>query len=127
MSLVGAKDTTPELVIRKQLFARGYRYRLHVRNLPGTPDIVFPGRRKVIFVHGCFWHRHSGCRHATTPASRRDYWLPKFARTVERDAEAIERLTQLEWDSIVVWECETRKLERTMKEIVRFLENKVVA
>lgn len=111
MSGIRSKDTGPELVVRRMAHALGYRFRLHRRDLPGRPDLVFPGRRKVVFVHGCYWHRHPGCRFATTPSSNRDFWLAKFARNVERDAEVLERLCGQGWDPLVVWECETRDLK----------------
>lgn len=93
---------------RKLLHALGLRFRLHRRDLPGSPDIVLPGYRKVIFVHGCFWHRHLGCRYATTPKTRQDYWVPKFAANVERDARKQAQLEELGWHVLVVWECETK-------------------
>lgn len=105
MSRIKGKDTGPELALRRALHAQGYRYRLHVRALPGTPDLVFPARRKVIFVHGCFWHQHPGCKRATIPSSRREFWLPKLARTVERDRAAIAALNAAGWDVLVIWEC----------------------
>ena len=101
-----AKNTKPELAVRRLLHAMGYRFRLHRRDLPGTPDIVFPGRRKVVHVHGCFWHQHDGCRRASTPATRRDYWLPKLARNKERDGQVDTALALLGWEAAVVWECE---------------------
>lgn len=111
MSSIRGKDTRPELVVRRLAHALGYRFRLHRRDLPGRPDLVFPGRRKVVLVHGCYWHRHEGCRFATIPSSNRDFWLAKFARNVERDADVLERLLGQGWDPLVVWECETRDSE----------------
>lgn len=101
-----AKNTKPELAVRRLLHAMGYRFRLHRRDLPGTPDIVFPGRRKVVHVHGCFWHQHDGCHRASLPATRRDYWLPKLARNKERDGQVELALALLGWETAVVWECE---------------------
>ncbi len=108
MSRIRGKDTRPELAVRRIAHGLGYRFRLHRRDLPGTPDLVFPGRRKVVFVHGCYWHRHPGCRHATTPSSNTDFWMAKFDRNVERDAEAVKRLKALGWDPLAIWECETK-------------------
>ncbi len=102
------KDTKPEIAVRRLLHAMGYRFRLHRRDLPGTPDIVFPSRHKVIQVHGCFWHQHEGCRRATLPATRRDFWLPKLARNKERDKESETRLRALGWEVETVWECQLR-------------------
>lgn len=110
MRAVRRANTKPELLVRKQLHALGLRFRLHPRKLPGTPDIVLKKHRVVIFVHGCFWHRHDDCRYATTPKTRQDYWLPKFAANVERDARKAADLEALGWRVLVVWECETRNL-----------------
>ena len=87
MRAVRSRDTAPEMAVRRFLHAAGLRYRLHDRRLPGVPDLVFPSRRVALFVHGCFWHRHPGCRYASTPKSRQEYWLPKFKANVERDAK----------------------------------------
>ena len=106
MQSVRSKDTRPELAVRRAVHHMGFRYRLHVRTLPGTPDIVFPSRRKIIFVHGCFWHQHEGCPRARLPKTRPDYWLPKLARTPQRDAASIEKLQAAGWSVLVVWECE---------------------
>lgn len=108
MSRVRQKNTKPEIVVRQLLHAKGYRFRLHYRELPGTPDIVFPGRRKAIFVHGCFWHRHEGCKKASTPKTRRDFWQAKFAANQARDARKIAELHNLGWTTMIVWECEIR-------------------
>lgn len=110
MRAVRRANTKPELLVRKQLHALGLRFRLHPRTLPGTPDIVLRKHRVVIFVHGCFWHRHDDCRYATTPKTRQDYWLPKFAANMERDARKTADLEALGWRVLVVWECETRNL-----------------
>jgi DNA mismatch endonuclease (patch repair protein) len=108
MSRVRQKNTKPEIVVRQLLHGMGYRFRLHYRELPGTPDVVFPGLRKAIFVHGCFWHRHPGCRRASTPKTRGDFWQSKFAANQARDARKIAELEALGWTTIVVWECEIR-------------------
>lgn len=109
MSRIRSKDTKPELVVRRALHALGYRFRLHAKELPGKPDIVFRARRKAIFVHGCFWHRHPGCRIASEPKSRQDYWEAKFARNVERDRYNLSALKTDGWRVLVVWECQTRR------------------
>lgn len=120
MSRIRSKDTTPELIVRRLLHARGYRYRLHRAGLPGRPDIVFPARSKVIFVHGCFWHRHPGC--CRTPKSRADFWLTKFRANRRRDLRNQRRLTEMGWDFLVVWECEIRYADGLVKRVVRFLD-----
>lgn len=108
MSGIQGKNTKPELTVRRMLFASGYRFRLHRRDLPGAPDIVMPGRRVAIFVHGCFWHMHKGCRFAKIPATRPEFWKAKLEANVERDRRAIERLQTLGWRVLCVWECSTR-------------------
>jgi DNA mismatch endonuclease, patch repair protein len=107
MALIRGRDTKPELRVRQALHAAGLRFRLHDRRLPGTPDLVFPGRRIALFVHGCFWHRHPGCRAARLPKSRVDFWEPKLSGNVERDARQRVELEALGWTVMVVWECET--------------------
>ena len=111
MTSIRGRDTGPEMAVRRLLHAAGYRFRLHRRDLPGRPDIVLPGRRTVIFVHGCFWHRHAGCRYTTTPATRTEFWLEKFSRNVERDRRVERELTSLGWNVVIVWECELKDLE----------------
>ncbi|WP_256326182.1 very short patch repair endonuclease [Sphingomonas sp. NFR15] len=110
MARIGPRDTKPEMVVRRLLHALGRRFRLHRRDLPGTPDIVLPGSRKAIFVHGCFWHRHEGCPKATTPKTRSEFWQDKFDRNVERDERKEADLRAAGWDVTTVWECETRDL-----------------
>lgn len=111
MRAVKRAHTGPEIAVRKLLHSLGLRFRLHCKVLPGSPDIVLPKHCTVIFVHGCFWHRHPGCRYASTPKTRQDYWLPKFAANVERDARKASQLKELGWRVVVVWECETRNRE----------------
>ncbi|MBM7324153.1 DNA mismatch endonuclease Vsr [Agrobacterium sp. S2] len=106
MSRVKSKDTTPEMIVRRLAHNLGYRYRLHGANLPGKPDLVFACRRKVIFVHGCYWHGHDCRRGARTPSTRQEYWLPKLARNKERDARNVSSLEQDGWSVLIVWECE---------------------
>jgi DNA mismatch endonuclease (patch repair protein) len=108
MSRVKAIDTGPEQRVRKLAHRLGYRFRLHRKDLPGTPDLVFPRRRVALCVHGCFWHRHAGCAAASMPQSNVGYWTRKFARNVARDAAAAEALTRQGWKVVVIWECETR-------------------
>src|SRR4051812_47007557 len=106
MARIKKFDTRPEMAVRRLVHAHGYRYRLHVRDLPGTPDRVFPRLRKIILVHGFFWHRHD-CRDGRKlPLGKRDYWIPKLARNVERDANDSEKLRALGWDILIVWECQ---------------------
>lgn len=108
MAGIKGANTKPELALRRALHARGLRFRLHDKKLPGKPDIVLPRYRAVIFVHGCFWHRHEGCRYATMPSTRREFWEAKFAANVARDRRDLERLSALGWRSLVVWECDLR-------------------
>jgi DNA mismatch endonuclease (patch repair protein) len=124
MSRVRAKDTKPEMVVRRMMHAAGYRYRLHVRDLPGKPDLVFPARRKVIFVNGCFWHRHRDCALARMPKSRTAFWTDKLERNRERDERNIEALRELGWDVLTVWECEIRDPATLMPRVVAFLEER---
>lgn len=109
MSGIGGKNTLPERKLRSALHAKGLRFRLHRSNLPGRPDIVLPGHRAVLMVHGCFWHRHTGCRYATTPATRAEFWSAKFAENMTRDRRNLTDLRAAGWRVKVVWECEIRK------------------
>lgn len=109
MRRVRGKDTGPEQIVRRALHARGLRFRLHRRDLPGTPDVVLPRHGLALLVHGCFWHRHPGCPRASTPATRGDFWDAKFRRTVARDAEQAAALAAAGWRTAVIWECETRR------------------
>lgn len=109
MSHIRSKDTRPEQAVRHELWRRGYRYRLNVRKLPGTPDIVLPKYRTVIFVNGCFWHGHRGCTKYTVPKTNIDFWKAKVSRNQERDALNIQRLESISWNVITVWECELAK------------------
>lgn len=108
MASIRGKDTKPEMTVRRFLHGKGFRFRLHVRSLPGRPDLVLPKYRLAIFVHGCFWHRHAGCRYATIPNQNREKWQRKFNQNVERDQRNIEQLLASGWRVIVVWECGLR-------------------
>lgn len=111
MSQIRARDTKPEKIVRSLLHRMGYRFRLHRRDLPGSPDIVLPRHHVVILVHGCFWHRHEGCRFAYTPKSRREFWVAKFKQNLERDRRVRSELEALGWRVEIVWECETRNID----------------
>jgi len=124
MARVRAKNTRPELRVRKLVFALGYRYRLHDRKLPGCPDLVFGRRRKVIFVHGCFWHRHKRCALARLPKSRLDFWLPKLEGNKSRDQRNRRALARRGWKVLTIWECQLRDAERLNDKIRRFLDAK---
>ena len=121
MSRIRGKDTTPELQVRSVVHRLGYRFRLHVRDLPGSPDLVLPRLGTVIFVHGCFWHRHRGCRYATTPSTRRAFWQAKFDANVARDKRTAASLRHLGWSVITVWECQLRTPERVAARLERLL------
>lgn len=115
------KDTKPELALRSLLHHAGYRFRIHGRSLPGTPDVVFATRHRVVLIHGCFWHAHPGCRYATVPKTRVDYWVPKLERNRERDAEHAKHLHVLGWAHAVVWECEMKDPASVMERLSAFL------
>lgn len=110
MSGIRSKDTKPERIVRSTLHRMGYRFRLHRRDLPGRPDMVLPRHQTVLFVHGCFWHRHPGCKFAYSPKTRTAFWENKFAQNVKRDRAAIRKLRRSGWRVIVIWECKTRDL-----------------
>jgi DNA mismatch endonuclease, patch repair protein len=121
MSRIRGKGTGPELLVRKTAYALGYRYRLHDRSLPGSPDLVFSSRRTAIFVHGCFWHRHENCRYSYTPKSNVEFWVKKFDSNVTRDERVRRELETLGWKVAVIWECETTEpgdLARRLKDIL---------
>ncbi|MGB3643017.1 MAG: DNA mismatch endonuclease Vsr [Mesorhizobium sp.] len=123
MSRVRGRDTKPEMLVRRLTHGMGYRYRLHRRGLPGSPDLVFPSRMKVIFVHGCFWHRHldPGCKLARLPKSKLDFWGPKLETNRERDERNLVPLAELGWDVLVIWECQTKNREELQTRIGEFL------
>ncbi len=119
MSRIRGKDTKPELALRSALHGLGLRYRLHDRSLPGEPDLVFRRRKTVVFVHGCFWHRHQGCPIATTPKSNTDFWLEKFTRNVRRDADNRRALEATGWRVLIAWECQLSSKAKVQKEALR--------
>ena len=121
MGRVRARNTSPELAVRREAHRLGYRFRLHRKDLPGRPDLVFPRLRKAIFVHGCFWHRHN-CRRATTPKSNAAFWVKKFHDNVARDAKALDKLIELGWSVDVIWECETIDATRLSERLTAYLE-----
>lgn len=108
MSRIKGKDTKPEMLVRKFLFAQGFRYRLHVKNLPGKPDIVLPKYKTVIFIHGCFWHGHKGCKYFVVPKTRTEWWVNKIERNKQNDKVSIKDLTKAQWNVITIWECELK-------------------
>lgn len=122
MRAVRSKDTKPELLVRRLAHAMGYRFRLHRKDLPGSPDLVFPGRRSVIFVHGCFWHGHDCRRGARQPKDNADYWRAKVARNMARDARVLNELGEAGWRSMILWECELRDRDELGTRIRRFLD-----
>jgi DNA mismatch endonuclease (patch repair protein) len=122
MGRVRGKDTVPEMLVRRLVFSLGYRYRLHDPRLPGKPDLVFAGRRKVIFVHGCFWHRHDGCALARLPKSRTEFWTRKLGGNKERDIKNQTALRELGWRALVVWECSLADQTKLRRRIIGFLD-----
>jgi DNA mismatch endonuclease (patch repair protein) len=122
MRTIRKTNTRPEMVVRRLAHALGLRFRLHRRDMPGTPDLVLPRRRAVVMVHGCFWHQHEGCGLARKPRSRLDYWLPKLARNQARDAEARAQLEADGWRVMVIWECETKQPELVAARLRSLLE-----
>ena len=121
MSAIKSKNTKPEIAVRKMLHALGYRFRLHRKDLPGSPDIVLPKYKTVIFVHGCFWHRHENCKYASTPKTRKEFWESKFKANVKRDKEIQEKIKNIGWQSVVIWECEIKSTKQIKQ---KFLELK---
>ena len=124
MSAIKSKNTKPEIAVRKLLHSMGYRFRLHSKDLPGSPDIVLPKYKTVIFVHGCFWHRHENCKYASTPKTRQEFWNKKFTTNIDRDLVIQNKIKNLNWRSIVIWECETKNMENLRYKIIDVLVNK---
>lgn len=123
MSRIRSMDTTPEMVVRRTAHRLGFRFRLHRRDLPGRPDLVFPRWRKIVFVHGCFWHQHPGCREGRVPSTNTEYWEPKLGRNVQRDAVTQETLQRAGWSTLVIWECECKSEEFVAARLARFLKD----
>lgn len=109
MARIGPRNTAPEMAVRRAAHRLGYRFRLHRKDLPGKPDVVFPRHRLAVFVHGCFWHRHPGCSNCTSPKTRPEFWSAKFSGTVARDARVLAALHEFRWRTLVIWECETER------------------
>lgn len=128
MRRVKSKNTQPELLVRRKLHSRGFRFRVHDGKLPGSPDLVFPKYKVALFIHGCFWHRHAGCRAASTPSTNKAYWNKKFKRTLQRDRETSSLLKKLGWRVFVVWECSLSKKsqEMTLETLDRAIKKKAV-
>ena len=121
MSAIKSNNTKPEIAVRKLLHSLGYRFRLHRKDLPGSPDIVLPKYKTVIFVHGCFWHRHENCKYASTPKTRKEFWESKFKANVKRDLEIQEKIKNIGWQSVVIWECQVKNKSFLTKKFVRKL------
>jgi DNA mismatch endonuclease (patch repair protein) len=121
MSRITGGNTKPELIVRKILYSSGYRYRLHDKKLPGKPDIVFRGRKKVIFVHGCFWHGHFDCVRAKRPSTNVDFWTNKIDKNIERDNNNLNKLLENGWSVLVVWQCELRNVEALSGKLLKFM------
>ena len=123
MRRIASKNTSPELIVRKLAHKLGYRFRLHRKDLPGKPDLVFPARKKVIFVHGCFWHHHTdpSCKISRIPKSRTDYWIPKLQRNMDRDKKNLHDLKELGWQYLVIWECEVKDIDKLTNILKSFL------
>ena len=121
MRAVKSRNTQPEMTVRRLVHSMGYRYRLHRKDLPGKPDLAFISRRKAIFVHGCFWHGHDCPRGSREPKTNRDYWIPKIAKTRERDKTTMERLRKMDWKALVIWECETKDTKWLGKRVRTYL------
>jgi DNA mismatch endonuclease (patch repair protein) len=126
MSRIKGKNTKPELLLRKVLHAYGFRYRLHVQSLPGRPDIVMPAYRTAIFIHGCFWHGHQGCRYFVTPKTRTEWWTDKINRNIANDKNASDRLKNLGWKIVTIWECELKpdKIQKTLATLFGSLQKR---
>ncbi|HEJ4849373.1 very short patch repair endonuclease [Pseudomonas aeruginosa] len=124
MSRVRSKNTKPELIVRRLVFAMGYRYRLHPKHLPGRPDLAFLGRKKVIFVNGCFWHGHSGCRYGLLPKSRVDFWQAKIDSNRRRDRAKIAELENAGWRVLTIWQCELKDTDTLAKRLNDFIQSK---
>ncbi|NLR58905.1 DNA mismatch endonuclease Vsr [Chitinophaga polysaccharea] len=127
MSRIKSKNTKPEILVRKFLFAHGLRYKLHDNTLPGKPDLVFPRYRKVVFINGCFWHGHKGCKYSTIPKTRTTWWLEKITKNMENDSKVIHSLKQLHWDVIIVWGCQLKGVtkKKTLKNLLDKIKDNI--
>jgi len=119
MSAIKSKNTRPEIVVRKFLHSKGYRFRIHRKDLPGSPDIVLPKYKTVVFVHGCFWHRHEGCKYKTNPKTRKEFWENKFNQNIKRDRNNFKELKKLNWKVLVIWECELNSLQEIIAQNIK--------
>ena len=128
MRAIKSRDSKIELTVRRMLHKAGFRFRLHRKDLPGNPDLVFPGRKKVVFVHGCFWHQHPdpNCRISHRPSSNTKYWHPKLERTIARDARNLSTLREQGWKALVLWECQMRDNDLLLNQLIQFLSDKTV-
>ncbi len=124
MAAVRSKDTKPEMMIRRLVYSMGYRYKLHSDALPGKPDLVFSSKKKVVFVHGCFWHGHNGCNKAQLPKSRTDFWQDKIENNVRRDKRVKRALNRKGWRYLIIWQCQINNLEKVKAKIYTFLNNR---
>ena len=123
MAAIGSRDTKPELAVRELVRTLGYRFRTHSVKLPGKPDLVFTSRRKVVFVHGCFWHRHKGCKRASMPATRTAFWEAKFSSNIMRDRRVRRELKKMGWAALIVWQCELKNPVKVTERLHEFLED----
>ena len=121
MSAIKSKNTKPEVEVRKLLHSMGFRFRLHKKDLPGSPDIVLPKYKTVIFVHGCFWHRHENCKYASNPKTRVEFWNKKFKDNIERDFVNQEELKSFGWKSKIIWECETKNIDKLREKLIQII------
>jgi DNA mismatch endonuclease (patch repair protein) len=123
MRRIRSKDTSPEIAVRHLVYSLGFRYRLHRKDIPGKPDLVFLSRRKAIFIHGCFWHQHPGCKEAHLPKSNTKYWTPKLERNVQRDKQVMDELAAMGWGVLVVWECELADRDKLTVKLQKFISD----
>ena len=128
MSRIKSKDTKPEILVRKFLFSQGFRYRIHVKKLPGKPDIVLKRYNSIIFIHGCFWHKHNDCKYFVIPKTRTKWWLDKINRNVENDLKNYNKLKELGWNIITIWECKLKpkRREETLINLIKLLKNEFI-
>ncbi len=123
MARIRGRNTKPEISVRKLLFSRGLRYRLHQKKLPGTPDIVFKKAKVAVFVHGCYWHQHKRCKDVSLPTTRTEYWIPKLAKNIERDKAAVRKLKKMGWKVHVIWECALKKPNKLSKQLLNIVDD----